>query len=93
VCYVTECATSSVLKTQITVILLWSDQYTVFGRVLDFELNAYMKNGKSASNVKETSNTQVQTGTYKEADAVPPFAASGLSGNTDWRRKWERLKH
>jgi hypothetical protein len=28
--------------------------------------------------------------------AVPPFAARGLSGNTDeeadWRRKWERLK-
>jgi hypothetical protein len=31
------------------------------------------------------------------AHAVPPFAARGLSGNmdeeTDWRRKWERLKH
>jgi hypothetical protein len=31
------------------------------------------------------------------AHAVPPFAANGLSGNTDeetdWRRKWERLKH
>jgi hypothetical protein len=45
---------------------------------------------------KKTRNTQVRTGTYKEADAVPPFAARGLSGNTDegtdWRRKWERLK-
>jgi hypothetical protein len=31
------------------------------------------------------------------AHAVPPFAARGLLGNmdeeTDWRRKWERLKH
>jgi hypothetical protein len=31
------------------------------------------------------------------AHAIPPFAARGLSGNTDeeidWRRKWERLKH
>jgi hypothetical protein len=31
------------------------------------------------------------------AHAVPPFAARGLSGctdeETDWRRKWERLKH
>jgi hypothetical protein len=39
----------------------------------------------------------VRTGTYKETDAVPPFAARGLSGctdeETDWRRKWERLKH
>jgi hypothetical protein len=46
---------------------------------------------------KNPRNTQVRTGTYKEADAVPPFAARGLSGNTDdetdWRRKWERLKH
>jgi hypothetical protein len=46
---------------------------------------------------KENRNTQVRTGTYKEADAVPPFATRGLSGNTDeetdWRRKWERLKH
>jgi hypothetical protein len=42
-------------------------------------------------------NTQVRTETYKETDAVLPFAARGLSGNTDeetdWRRKWERLKH
>jgi hypothetical protein len=46
---------------------------------------------------QKTRNTQVRTGTYKEADAVLPFAARGLSGNTDeetdWRRKWERLKH
>jgi hypothetical protein len=31
------------------------------------------------------------------AHTVPPFAARGLLGNTDeetdWRRKWERLKH
>jgi hypothetical protein len=31
------------------------------------------------------------------AHAVPPFTARGLSGNTDeetdWRRRWERLKH
>jgi hypothetical protein len=31
------------------------------------------------------------------AHAVPHFAARGFSGNTDeetdWRRKWERLKH
>jgi hypothetical protein len=42
-------------------------------------------------------NTQLRTGTYKEADTVPPFAARGLSGNTDeetdWQRKWEHLKH
>jgi hypothetical protein len=31
------------------------------------------------------------------AQEVPPFAARGLSVNTDketdWQRKWERLKH
>jgi hypothetical protein len=46
---------------------------------------------------KKPRNTQVRTGTYKEADAVLPFAARGLSDKTDeetdWRRKWERLKH
>jgi hypothetical protein len=46
---------------------------------------------------KKNRNTQVRTGTYKEADAVPPFAVRGLSGNTDeetdWRRKRETLKH
>jgi hypothetical protein len=46
---------------------------------------------------KQNRNTQVRTGTYKEADAVPPFAARGLSGNTDtetdWRQKWKRPKH
>jgi hypothetical protein len=39
----------------------------------------------------------VRTGTFKEADAVPLFTSRGLSGNTDeetdWQRKWERLKH
>jgi hypothetical protein len=46
---------------------------------------------------KHTRNTQVRTGTHKEADAVLPFAARGLLGNTDeetdWQRKWEHLKH
>jgi hypothetical protein len=46
---------------------------------------------------KKPRNTQVRTGAYNEADAFPPFAVRSLSGNTDeetdWRRKWERLKH
>jgi hypothetical protein len=46
---------------------------------------------------KKPRNTQVRTGTYREADAVLPFFARGLSGNTDeetdWQRKWESLKH
>jgi hypothetical protein len=51
---------------------------------------------RRAATKKKTRNTEVRTGTHKEADAVPPFAARGLSANTDetdWQRKWEHLKH
>jgi hypothetical protein len=66
----------------------------VKGPHLDSSAPSLERQGKKKT---PTRNTQVRTGTYKEADAVPPFAARGLSGNmdeeTDWWRKWQRLKH
>jgi hypothetical protein len=52
---------------------------------------------KRLLNVPLKSCIQAKLSAMILAHAVPPFASRGLSGNTDeetdWRRKWERLKH